>query len=51
MNMQPQGLDSIGAPDTTVDVRETFGFDAKLKVPAFKQANEYVPDRDNAYLD
>jgi cobaltochelatase CobS len=49
MNMQPQGLDSIGAPDTTVDVRETFGFDAKLKVPAFKQANEYVPDRDPAY--
>jgi cobaltochelatase CobS len=49
MNMQPQGLDSVGAPDTTVDVRETFGFDAKLKVPAFKQANEYVPDRDPAY--
>jgi cobaltochelatase CobS len=49
MNMQPQGLDSVGAPDTTVDVRETFGFEAKLKVPAFKQANEYVPDRDNAY--
>ncbi|HEY1837445.1 MAG TPA: cobaltochelatase subunit CobS [Rhizomicrobium sp.] len=49
MNMQPQGLDAAGAPDTTVDVRETFGFDAKMKVPAFKQGNEYVPERDAAY--
>jgi cobaltochelatase CobS len=49
MNMQPQGLDVASAPDTTVDVRATFGFDAKMKVPAFKQANEYVPEHDPAY--
>jgi cobaltochelatase CobS len=49
MNMQPQGLDPAGLPDTTVNVRENFGFDTKMKVPAFKQANEYVPDRDEAY--
>jgi cobaltochelatase CobS len=49
MNMQPQGLDAAGVPDTTVDVRQVFGFDAKMKVPAFKQSNEYVPDRDSAY--
>jgi cobaltochelatase CobS len=49
MNMQPQGLDPAGLPDTTVDVRESFGFDTKMKVPGFKQANEYVPDRDEAY--
>ena len=49
MNMQPQGLDAAGAPDTTVNVRDVFGFDAKMKVPAFKQGNEYVPERDPAY--
>jgi cobaltochelatase CobS len=49
MNMQPQGLDPTGSPDTTIDVRKTFGFDAKMTVPAFKAANEYVPDRDEAY--
>jgi cobaltochelatase CobS len=26
-----------------------FGFEAKMKVPAFKKPNEYVPDRDEAY--
>src|SRR6058998_985929 len=49
MNMEPQGLDTAPAPDTKVDVRETFGIDAKMKVPAFSRGNEYVPDRDPAY--
>ncbi|HEX3675607.1 MAG TPA: cobaltochelatase subunit CobS [Rhizomicrobium sp.] len=49
MNMQPQGLEPSGIPDTTIDVRATFGFDAKMKVPAFKEGNEYVPDLDPAY--
>jgi len=49
MNMEPQGLDSIGAPDTKIDVRDAFGIDAKMKVPAFSRGNEYVPDRDPAY--
>ncbi|MBV8799864.1 MAG: cobaltochelatase subunit CobS [Alphaproteobacteria bacterium] len=47
--MEPQGLDSIGAPDTKIDVRDAFGIDAKMKVPAFSRGNEYVPDRDPAY--
>ncbi|MBV9571285.1 MAG: cobaltochelatase subunit CobS [Alphaproteobacteria bacterium] len=48
MNMEPQGLDT-GAPDIRVDVRDTFGIDAKMQVPAFSRGNEYVPDRDPAY--
>ena len=49
MNMEPQGLDSSPTPDTKIDVGETFGIDAKMKVPAFSRGNEYVPDRDPAY--
>src|SRR6201986_3925225 len=49
MDAEKQGLDTAAAPDTTVDVKTVFGIDAKMKVPAFKTANEYVPDRDDAY--
>ncbi|TLP47251.1 cobaltochelatase subunit CobS [Cohaesibacter sp. CAU 1516] len=37
-------------PDTEVSVRETFGIDADWMVPAFSEANEYVPDLDPDYL-
>ncbi|HEY4124674.1 MAG TPA: cobaltochelatase subunit CobS [Rhizomicrobium sp.] len=43
------GLDASLKPDTEVDVRKTFGFDAKMKVPAFSKKTEYVPDFDEAY--
>ncbi|MGB0920835.1 MAG: cobaltochelatase subunit CobS [Alphaproteobacteria bacterium] len=36
-------------PDTTVNVRETFGIDVDMEVPAFKEPNDYVPAIDNAY--
>ena len=36
-------------PDTTVSVRETFGIDSDLVVPAFSRADEHVPDVDSAY--
>src|SRR5215469_7869264 len=49
MDTKPQGLDPAFMPDTTVDVRTTFGIDTSMKVPAFLKANEYVPDRDQAY--
>jgi cobaltochelatase CobS len=49
MDTKPQGLDPAFTPDTTVDVRATFGIDATMKVPAFSKANEYVPERDQAY--
>ncbi|WP_129782447.1 AAA family ATPase [Peristeroidobacter soli] len=36
-------------PDTTVSVRELFGLDTLLRVPAFSQVSEHVPDIDTAY--
>jgi cobaltochelatase CobS len=36
-------------PDTTVNVRETFGIDIDLEVPAFSSPSEYVPDVDPTY--
>ncbi len=50
MTTEPEGLDPATTPDTMVDVRETFGIDAKMKVPAFTKRNEeYVPEIDPAY--
>ena len=44
------GLDSLpSSPDIKVSVRQTFGIDSDLDVPAFSQATEYVPDLDEAY--
>jgi cobaltochelatase CobS len=39
----------IDRPDITVSVRQTFGFDLDMDVPAFSRANEYVPDVDDTY--
>jgi cobaltochelatase CobS len=36
-------------PDITVSVRQTFGLDSDLHVPAFSLATEHVPDVDEAY--
>ncbi|MFV3127386.1 cobaltochelatase subunit CobS [Niveispirillum sp. KHB5.9] len=36
-------------PDITVSVREVFGIDSDMRVPAFSVANEHVPERDKAY--
>ena len=38
-----------GMPDITVSVRQTFGIDSDLQVPAFSQGSDYVPDLDEAY--
>ena len=36
-------------PDITVSVRQTFGIDSDMQVPAFSQGNDYVPDLDESY--
>ena len=36
-------------PDITVSVRQTFGIDSDLQVPAFSTRTEHVPDVDEAY--
>ena len=40
----------LSAPDIELDVRETFGIDIDLKVPAFSVADERVPDLDESYV-
>jgi cobaltochelatase CobS len=40
----------LAAPDTTVDVRETFGIDVDWQVPAFSKADPRVPDFDASYV-
>src|SRR5438876_5777668 len=40
---------SPNRPDITVSVRQTFGIDCDMQVPAFSQPAEHVPDIDEAY--
>ena len=40
----------IDAPDCEMDVRDVFGLDIDMKVPAFSTANEYVPTPDSSYI-
>ena len=39
----------LDAPDITLSVRQTFGIDSDLEVPAFSVTDDHVPDRDEAY--
>src|SRR6187399_897709 len=39
-----------GLPDTTVSVKEKFGFDSKMVVPAYSIADSHVPDIDPDYI-
>ncbi len=38
-----------GLPDIKISVRQAFGIDSDLQVPAFSQNSDYVPDVDEAY--
>jgi cobaltochelatase CobS len=40
---------SLPSPDITLSVRQTFGLDTDMTVPAFSTGSEYVPDVDDAY--
>ena len=39
----------MATPDIKVKVRQTFGIDSDLEVPAFSKCGEHVPDVDEAY--
>jgi cobaltochelatase CobS len=39
-----------GLPDMKVSVRQVFGIDADLEVPAYSQTEEHVPDLDPDYI-
>ncbi len=51
-NIQPDSRETtvLDAPDREVDVRETFGIDIDMKVPAFSEADERTPDLDESYV-
>src|SRR6516225_1978901 len=39
-----------GLPDMKVSVRQVFGIDTAMEVPAYSQSSEYVPELDSDYL-
>ena len=49
MNIQING-EIPGMPDMKVSVRQVFGIDTALEVPAYSQTSEHVPDVDEDYL-
>ena len=44
LEMTPESV-----PDLQVSIRQTFGIDSDMQVPAFSDRNEYVPEVDDAY--
>src|SRR6187401_2671316 len=46
----PNATTVQAAPDREVSVRELFGIDSDMKVPAFSKADERVPDLDDSYV-
>jgi len=46
----PTGETLMSAPDKMLKVREAFGIDSDMEVPAFSEADERVPDLDPAYV-
>src|SRR5690242_7682904 len=49
MSTHTETLETSAAPDTVVEAAGLFGIKTKMKVPAFKTANEHVPEVDTAY--
>jgi cobaltochelatase CobS len=51
-NIQANSRDTtvLSAPDREVSVREVFGIDIDMRVPAFSEKDERVPDLDTAYV-
>ncbi|MDB5715516.1 MAG: cobS, partial [Sphingomonadales bacterium] len=51
-NVQPDSRTEtvMDAPDLKVSVRDMFGIDVDMEVPAFSEADERVPDLDPSYV-
>ncbi len=49
-SFEPTSKTSLAAPDMEVSVREVFGIDVDMMVPAFSKADERVPDFDENYV-
>jgi len=50
IQLDTSGNTVLPAPDIEIDVREMFGIDIDMKVPAFSQPDERTPDTDDAYV-
>src|SRR4029453_2565883 len=50
VSLETQSDTILAAPDRSVKVREVFGIDSDMEVPAFSEADERVPDLDPAYV-
>jgi len=48
--MTKMDLDIVKLPDTKVSVREVFGIDSDISVPAYSEPDAHVPDVDPDYL-
>ncbi len=48
--MSKVDLDINNMPDTTVSVRDVFGIDSDMVVPAYSQKNSHVPETDPDYI-
>ena len=48
-NASAAQIDTLGEPDIQVSVRQTFGIDSDMEVPAYSQSEEHVPNVDEAY--
>jgi cobaltochelatase CobS len=49
LQTKPVSMPANDLPDITVSVRDVFGIDSDMKVPAFSQPTEHVPDLDPTY--
>src|SRR4028118_274762 len=49
-NPASRAATAMNAPDKIVKVRDLFGVDSEMEVPAFSEADERVPDLDPAYV-
>jgi cobaltochelatase CobS len=47
--MSPATEPASGLPDMKVSIRQTFGFDSDMEIPAYSEPNEYVPEVDTDY--
>ena len=48
--MAEAALEQAPLPDMKISVRQVFGIDTDLEVPAYSEADEHVPDTDPDYL-
>ena len=51
-NVKPESRSEtvMAAPDKMAKIRDLFGIDSDMEVPAFSEADERVPDLDPAYV-